>query len=103
MAKTTPSPDPQRVFCEVCLKTVSRIDALSAEARDHVAYFCGRDCYDRWHRRRPPLAAPGERDLQEGAGRSISRDERVKRAAKQHPQRDEPKADSVEPDELPPA
>jgi len=27
----------------------------------------------------------------------------VKRATQQHPQRDEPKADSVEPDELPPA
>ena len=36
----------------------------------------------------------------EGAGRSKSRDERLKRAIQQHPQRDEPKADSVERDEL---
>jgi hypothetical protein len=102
MAKMTQPTDPQRVFCEACLKCVPRADALSAEGRDYVAYFCGANCYDRWHRQRPPLAAPGPRDVQEGAGRSISRDERVKHAAQQHPQRDEPKADSVEPDELPP-
>jgi hypothetical protein len=103
MAKTIPPTDPQQVFCESCLKLVPRSEALSADARDYVAYFCGRDCYDRWHRQRPPLAAPGTREFQEGAGRSISRDERVKHAAKQHPLRDEPRADSVEPDELPPA
>lgn len=102
MAKITQPTDPQKVFCEVCLKTVPRVDALSSEGRDYVAYFCGAGCYDRWHRQRPPLAGPGSRDAQEGAGRSISRDERVKRATKQHPQRDEPKADSVEPGELPP-
>ena len=103
MTKETIPTDPQGVFCEACLKLVPRSEALSAEGRDYVAYFCGRDCYDRWHRQRPPLAEPGARDIQEGAGRSISRDERVKRATQQHPQRDEPKADSVEPDELPPA
>jgi len=102
MANTIPSTDSQSVFCESCLKLVPRSEALSAAARDYVAYFCGRDCYDRWQRQRPPLAAPGPRDAQEGAGRSISRDERVKRAERQHPQRDEPRADSVEPDELPP-
>ena len=46
----------------------------------------------------PPL------EVQEGAGgRSPQRDERLKRAIKREPQREEPKADSVEPDELPPA
>jgi hypothetical protein len=103
MTKETRPTDPQQVFCEACLKLVPRSGALSAEARDYVAYFCGRDCYDRWHRQRPPLAAPGTREFQEGAGRSISRDERVKHSTRQHPQRDEPRADSVEPDELPPA
>ncbi|MGE3376574.1 MAG: DUF3330 domain-containing protein [Vicinamibacteria bacterium] len=67
MAKTTQPTDPQKVFCEVCLKSVPRVDALSSEGRDYVAYFCGAACYERWHRRR-----------------------------------DEPRADSVEPDELPP-
>jgi len=96
--------DPERgIIASRAAKLVPRAGALSAEGRDYVAYFCGRDCCDRWHRQRPPLAEPGTRDIQEGAGRSISRDERVKHATKQHPQRDEPKADSVEPDELPPA
>jgi len=102
MTMETRPVDPERVFCDVCLKLVPRSEALSAEARDYVAHFCGRDCYDRWHRQRPPLAEPGPAQAQEGAGRSISRDERTKRAIRQHPQRDEPKADSVEGDEIPP-
>jgi hypothetical protein len=43
-----------------------------------------------------------EPEIQQGDGRSIVTDERLKRAIKQHPQRDEPKVDSVEPDEMPP-
>ena len=76
MSKEIQQTDPQGAFCEACLKLVPRAEALPAEGRDYVAYFCGRDCYDRWHRQR---------------------------ATRQHSQRDEPKADSVEPDELPPA
>jgi hypothetical protein len=102
MAMETRPVDPERVFCEVCLKPVPRSEALSAEARDYVAHFCGLDCYDRWHRQRPLLAEPGPPDVQEGAGHSISRDERTKRAIRQHPQRDEPRVDSVEGDEIPP-
>ena len=68
------------------------------EGRDHTAYFCSSGCYERWGGERAP-APPHE--VQEGAGRSKSRDERLKRAIQQHPQRDEPKADSVERDELP--
>jgi hypothetical protein len=93
------SADPQSVFCEVCLKRVAKSEAVVAEAKDFTAYFCGNTCYERWRGQRAPAAPPHE--LQEGAGRSISRDERVKRATKQHPQRDEPKADSVERDDLP--
>jgi hypothetical protein len=40
-------------------------------------------------------------EIQGGHGRSISKDERLKRVIKQHPQREEPKVDSVEPDETP--
>jgi hypothetical protein len=101
MTKRTKSMDPQSVFCEVCLKRVPKSDALTDEARDHVAHFCGATCYERWRGERRPAAAPHE--LQEGAGRSISRDERLKHATKQHPQRDEPRADSVEPGDLPPS
>ncbi|MGA8054494.1 MAG: hypothetical protein WCA12_11670 [Burkholderiales bacterium] len=41
-------------------------------------------------------------DLQHGDGRSPARDEQLKRVIKQHPQRDEPRVDSVEEDETPP-
>jgi hypothetical protein len=41
-------------------------------------------------------------EIQQGDGRSIATDERLKRVIKQHPQRDEPKVDSVEPGETPP-
>lgn len=92
--------DPQSAFCEVCLKRVPMSEALVSEMRDGVAYFCSAGCYERWHGKHPPEPAP--RALQEGAGRSKSRDERVKHVVRQHPQRDEPRVDSVEPGELPP-
>jgi hypothetical protein len=99
--KKEPQPtDPQSVFCEVCLKRVPLSEALMSETRDVVAYFCSAGCYERWHGAHPPEPPPHE--VQEGAGRSKSRDERVKHLVRQHPQRDEPKADSVERDELPP-
>lgn len=40
--------------------------------------------------------------VQQGERRGIATGERLKRLIKQHPQRDEPKVDSVEPLELPP-
>lgn len=67
-------------------------------------------CYDKW-KNQPEVpqaaaekpAAPGlEPEIQLGHGRSKLKDERLKRALKQHPQRDEPRLDSVEPDETPP-
>jgi len=45
---------------------------------------------------------PPQPDLQQGGGRSNVTDERLKRVIKQHPQRDEPKVDSVEPGATPP-
>jgi len=48
--------------------------------------------------RRPGAIAA---DMQEGTGRSKSRDERLKRLVRRHPQRDEPRADSVEPSDQP--
>ena len=44
---------------------------------------------------------PPEPEIQQGEGRSIATDERLKRAIKQHPQRDEPKVDCVEPGDTP--
>jgi len=100
MRKRTQTSDPQSVFCEVCAKPVRKAEAVMSEGRDHVAYFCSNSCYDQWQG--PRAAPPAPSGIQEGAGgRSPSRDERVKRAVKQHPQRDEPRADSVETDETP--
>ena len=92
--------DPQSVFCEVCLKRVPKSAALVDEGRDAIAYFCSTGCYEKWASPRGEARLP--HDTQEGAGRSPSRDDRLKHAARQHPQRDEPKADSVEGDDLPP-
>jgi hypothetical protein len=92
-------PVPESVSCEVCAKAVPRSAALQAESRDGIAYFCGTDCYDNWSRVRAPERGPHE--VQAGQGHRKSRDERMKRLVKQHPLRDEPRVDSVEPDEVP--
>jgi len=49
-----------------------------------------------------PEQYPASHEVQQGRDRGIARDERLKRAIRQHPQRDEPKVDSVEPGEGPP-
>lgn len=49
-----------------------------------------------------PKEEPSAPAIQQSDGRSIAADERLKRVIKQHPKRDEPKVDSVEPLELPP-
>ena len=43
-----------------------------------------------------------EVEIQQGGSRGIAADEALKRVIKQHPQRDEPKVDSVEPGDTPP-
>jgi hypothetical protein len=101
MRKKAKSLDPQSVFCEVCAKPLPKAEAVIAEARDYTAYFCGAGCYERWQGERAP--APPPHEAQEGAARSKSRDERLKRAIRRDPQRDGPRADSVEPEELPPS
>jgi hypothetical protein len=49
------------------------------------------------------LPEPPEPEIQHGSVRGRIKDERMKRSIKQHPQRDEPVLDSVEPEDLPPA
>ncbi len=86
----------ERVFCEVCLKEVPKSEAAMAEARDYVAYFCGLDCYQKWMDQRsaeeaPPKPAaptPEEPEIQVGHGRSKGGNDRLKRIAKRHTQRD---------------
>lgn len=98
-AKANPS-GPARVFCEACGKPVSIPDAMRIETNGEVQYFCGPACYESRRGEREP--APGPHEVQGGQGRSKLRDERMKTLARQHPQRDEPRVDSVENDELPP-
>jgi hypothetical protein len=52
--------------------------------------------------RKVPEPEPREAEIQQGHGRSKLKDTRLKRMVKQHPERDEPRVDSVEPDEMPP-
>ena len=98
MSKESKPADPEHVSCKVCAKVVPKSEALWAEAKDDVAYFCGANCYENWRGERVPARPPHE--VQGGQGRRKSRDERMKRLIKQHPLRDEPRADSVERDEL---
>jgi len=46
-------------------------------------------------------APPPQPDIQEGGERSPAKDDALKRVIKQHPQRDEPRVDSVEVQEKP--
>jgi hypothetical protein len=49
----------------------------------------------------PEEKAP-EPEIQQGNGRSKARDDALKRTIRQHPQRDEPRVDSVEEEQPPP-
>jgi hypothetical protein len=51
--------------------------------------------------KRPEAELP-EPEIQQGDGRSRTKDDQLKRIIKQHPQRDEPRVDSVEKNETPP-
>lgn len=44
-----------------------------------------------------------EPEIQEGHTRGKARDDKLKRIIRQHPQRDEPRVDSVDDTDLPPA
>lgn len=55
--------------------------------------------------RKQPVVPPTKvvvDEVQQGARHGPAEDERLKRQARQHPQRDEPRVDSVEPGEIPP-
>ena len=46
--------------------------------------------------------APAGRNVQSGGARGIARAEGLEETVRQHPKRDEPRVDSVEPGEMPP-
>lgn len=37
------------VPCEVCLKEVPHSETEVEEVSDYVLYFCGLECYEKWH------------------------------------------------------
>lgn len=37
------------VSCEICLKEVPHSETEVEEVADYVMYFCGLDCYEKWH------------------------------------------------------
>lgn len=52
--QTRPRPDrgaEPKVRCEVCMKEIPPSEAKSAEAEAYTLYFCGIECYDKWHER----------------------------------------------------
>jgi len=35
--------------CDVCMKEVPAAESKLSEVDDYVLYFCGLECYDKWH------------------------------------------------------
>ncbi len=119
MTITARPSDAVLVACDVCLKEIPRSEAVVPEAIDYVAHFCGMECYETWKSGlaanelrdppskqfpapQPPSDAPaGEVQLGHD-DRGPLKDERIKQLIKRHPQRDEPRIDSVEWWEIPP-
>jgi|GEM_PF-1061181 len=95
-----PLPDPERVFCEVCGKVIAPSEAIAVEAKDYVAYFCAPVCRERWRGEPAPALSPHE-PVHEGRSRSKVRDDLTKKALRREPQRNLPRVEGVEPDELP--
>jgi len=52
--------------------------------------------------RTPEVSEPLEPESQQSNERSIAKQERLKRAIKQHPQREIPRVESIEPRDAPP-
>lgn len=48
MSNTSSDTEQKKVYCEACLKEIPLDEAISAEAADYIAYFCGLECYAHW-------------------------------------------------------
>ncbi len=57
MVNVQPQVDTGMVACEVCLKHIPKSVAESEEGREHVYYFCGPRCYEKWE------TVPGIREV----------------------------------------
>ena len=45
-------PEIELVSCDICLKEVPVSEAITPEAVDYVAHFCGLECYAKWRQGR---------------------------------------------------
>ena len=49
MSKSTKAAEVETIACDVCLKEIPKSESKSEEAKDYVRYFCGLECYEKWH------------------------------------------------------
>ncbi len=61
MKENTTNQEEPRLSCEVCLKEIPESTAYTQEGEEYIRYFCGIDCYQKWHREKS-ADKPGERD-----------------------------------------
>lgn len=40
---------PKKVRCDFCLKELPGEEALTHEVEDYAFWFCGQECYAKWH------------------------------------------------------
>jgi len=38
------------VSCDICLNEVPKCSGKIMEIEDYVMYFCGLECFDKWHK-----------------------------------------------------
>ena len=63
MTKDNKPIDAERVTCEVCLKEISKSEALGPEATDYVVYFCGLECHESWKGQRAKLTEQAKKSV----------------------------------------
>ncbi|AGA32028.1 hypothetical protein TVNIR_0319 [Thioalkalivibrio nitratireducens DSM 14787] len=62
---TEEDPTPPRVRCRECLKEIPSSEAEQPEAEEYALYFCGLECFQKWHERAEKEIARREGDNQD--------------------------------------
>lgn len=58
MADVKKPASPALVSCATCMKEIPPSGAKHDETSDYVRYFCGLDCYEKWHKQALGQEAP---------------------------------------------